>query len=203
MKQSLQLKLSQHLTLTPQLQQSIRLLQLSTLELNQELDRFLMENPLLERTDLAEPVTLPPNGAAPNGEAPTQEVPSVGEAEGGNHEEAWDSGGDFSFDEAASYGSRGEDGDERESQQLPAVSPSLQDYLISQLNLTQLSERDKQLMVFLIAHLDEDGYLTASIEEIYATLPEDSEIEPEELSIALKYVHNLDPSGVGARSLSE
>ena len=203
MKQSLQLKLSQHLTLTPQLQQSIRLLQLSTLELNQELDRFLMENPLLERTDLAEPVTLPPNGAAPNGEAPAQEVPSEGEAEGGNHEEAWDGGGDFSFDEAASYGSRGEDGDERESQQLPAVSPSLQDYLISQLNLTQLSERDKQLMVFLIAHLDEDGYLTASIDEIYATLPEDSEIEPEELSIALKYVHNLDPAGVGARSLSE
>ena len=59
MKQSLQLKLSQHLTLTPQLQQSIRLLQLSTLELNQELDRFLMENPLLERVDLAESQSAP------------------------------------------------------------------------------------------------------------------------------------------------
>src|SRR6478672_10886365 len=60
MKHSLQLRLSQHLTLTPQLQQSIRLLQLSTLELNQELERFLQENPLLERDEGAgEPVAIP------------------------------------------------------------------------------------------------------------------------------------------------
>ena len=51
MKPSLQFRLSQHLTLTPQLQQSIRLLQLSTVELNQEIDRMLMENPALERED--------------------------------------------------------------------------------------------------------------------------------------------------------
>ena len=51
MKHSLQLRLSQHLTLTPQLQQSIRLLQLSTIELNQEIEKFLTENPLLERED--------------------------------------------------------------------------------------------------------------------------------------------------------
>ena len=205
MKQSLQLKLSQHLTLTPQLQQSIRLLQLSTLELNQELDRFLMENPLLERSDFAaEPAGAPPNGNLSNGsEAPAQETRGEGETETENREEVWGGADNFSFDEATSYGSRGEDGEERESQQLPAVSPSLQDYLVSQLNLTQLSERDKQLVVFLIAHLDEDGYLTASLEEIYEALPAESEIEPEELSIALKYVHNLDPAGVGARSLSE
>ena len=53
MKNSLQLKLSQHLTLTPQLQQSIKLLQLSTVEMNQELERYLLENPLLERVELA------------------------------------------------------------------------------------------------------------------------------------------------------
>jgi len=64
MKQTLQLKLSQQLTLTPQLQQSIRLLQLSTLELNQELESFLMENPLLERDD-AEPESSPPPPMAP------------------------------------------------------------------------------------------------------------------------------------------
>src|SRR5260221_2851844 len=65
MKHSLQLKLSQHLTLTPQLQQSIRLLQLSTVELNQELERYLAENPLLERSDLGPPDeqrAAPPNG---------------------------------------------------------------------------------------------------------------------------------------------
>src|SRR5688572_32683350 len=65
MKHSLQLRLSQHLTLTPQLQQSIRLLQLSTLELNQELERFLQENPLLERDEGAPdaPALLPANGS--------------------------------------------------------------------------------------------------------------------------------------------
>jgi RNA polymerase sigma-54 factor len=204
MKQSLQLKLSQHLTLTPQLQQSIRLLQLSTLELNQELDRFLMENPLLERTDLAsEPVSLPINGNSPAGEAPVQEVRSDSETDIGNRDEAWEAADSVSFEETASYGSRGDDGEERESQQLAALSPTLQDHLISQLNLTQLSQRDKQLVILMIAHLDEDGYLTVGIDEIFASLPEDSEVEPEELSIALKHLQNLDPAGVGARSLSE
>src|SRR6187549_4105092 len=70
MKQTLQLKLSQHLTLTPQLQQSIRLLQLSTIELNQELERYLAENPLLERADLEEGSSAPPPA---NGSAPEQE----------------------------------------------------------------------------------------------------------------------------------
>ncbi|HVK56509.1 MAG TPA: RNA polymerase factor sigma-54 [Burkholderiales bacterium] len=207
MKQSLQLKLSQHLTLTPQLQQSIRLLQLSTLELNQELDRFLMENPLLERTDLGdlgEPVSLPPsNGSSPGSESAPQETRSEGEPELDSHNnEAWDGSDNVSFDETANYGPR-EEGEEREGQQLPAVSPTLQDYLISQLNLMQLSERDKQLVILLIAHLDEDGYLTATIDEIFETLPEDSEVDPEELSIALKHLQHLDPAGVGARSLSE
>src|SRR6187399_1077076 len=72
MKHSLQLKLSQHLTLTPQLQQSIRLLQLSTVELNQELERYLAENPLLERADLGPPdeaAPAPTNGATPEPES--------------------------------------------------------------------------------------------------------------------------------------
>src|SRR5215470_9873870 len=83
MKHSLQLKLSQHLTLTPQLQQSIRLLQLSTVELNQELERYLAENPLLERADLAPedtPVAPPAAGASPETEAPAPEEPSREEA---------------------------------------------------------------------------------------------------------------------------
>ena len=71
MKHSLQLKLSQHLTLTPQLQQSIRLLQLSTLDLNQEIENFLVENPLLERVDpnYEAPLAMPLSG-------PNQETPS-------------------------------------------------------------------------------------------------------------------------------
>jgi RNA polymerase sigma-54 factor len=206
MKQSLQLKLSQHLTLTPQLQQSIRLLQLSTLELNQELDRFLMDNPLLERVDLADTPSAPPPAVGTNGsgEAPSSQpevAPPEGEFEG--RDEAWDSSADnLSFGEVGSYNNR-EDGEEREGMQLPAVTQTLQDHLISQLNLTQLSDRDKELVILLIAHLDEDGYLTASLDEIFASLPEGIEVEPEELNIALQHLQHLDPPGVGARSLSE
>src|SRR5262249_61398920 len=79
MKPSLQFRLSQHLTLTPQLQQSIRLLQLSTVELNQEIDRLVMENPALEREDAdeAEPLAAVPAGGGSSTSAPTQEAPAA------------------------------------------------------------------------------------------------------------------------------
>ena len=79
MKHSLQLKLSQHLTLTPQLQQSIKLLQLSTVELNQELERYLLENPLLERVDSASDpgdTIAPFNGATDYSESSREESPA-------------------------------------------------------------------------------------------------------------------------------
>ena len=133
MKQTLQLKLSQQLTLTPQLQQSIRLLQLSTLELDQELEKFLMENPLLERDDAeSEPVAIAPNGAgreeyvASAGEAPADDAPSG---------DATDI--DWSTD-APSAAARREDGEESEYPQLAACTPTLGEYLMGQLALSQL-----------------------------------------------------------------
>src|SRR5690349_4470869 len=86
MKPSLQFRLSQHLTLTPQLQQSIRLLQLSTVELNQEIERILMDNPALEREEHDDADAAPPPGggeapAAPSGEAPPEREPAPAEAD--------------------------------------------------------------------------------------------------------------------------
>ena len=78
MKQTLQLRLSQHLTLTPQLQQSIRLLQLSTVELNQEIERILMENPAIEREDSDAPAAAFGNDA---GSAPAADAPPAGSAD--------------------------------------------------------------------------------------------------------------------------
>ena len=170
MKQTLQLKLSQQLTLTPQLQQSIRLLQLSTLELNQELEKFLMENPLLERDDAeadAEPATRPLNGAereeytASASEAPADASPS-GEAA----DIDW-------FADAPSAGARRDDGEEAEYPQLAACTPTLGEYLMGQLALTQLSARDKSLVNTLIGALDEGGYLSQSLEEIAELLPQE------------------------------
>src|SRR5262245_26890254 len=186
MKHSLQLRLSQHLTLTPQLQQSIRLLQLSTLELTQELERVLQENPLLERDDgIREQAVAPPPEAAaaaaadtPAGaEAPAAESPA-GDADGAEVS-------DFrSLDEAPPSGYRDEN-DEGEFQQVAADSQTLRQHLIAQLSLTKLSERDRRLVILLIDSLDEGGYLTQSLEELAEILPPELEIELEELQIAL------------------
>src|SRR5687768_3809398 len=94
MKHSLQLRLSQHLTLTPQLQQSIRLLQLSTLELNQELERFLQENPLLERDEGAPeaPQIVSANGSSSN-ETPAETAPAAAEEAQGAADGEMDFGG--------------------------------------------------------------------------------------------------------------
>lgn len=203
MKQSLQLKLSQHLTLTPQLQQSIRLLQLSTTELNQELERFLLENPLLEREEglpEQQPITVPPNGAA------AQEQPV---AQSADDRRAEDDAGetrtreDDWFAEAGHQTRSREDGDDNDYPQVAAVSPTLREHLLQQVALLKLTQRDRQLVSFLVESLEEDGYLGQSLEELAEMLPEHLAVEPEELSIALKHVQHLDPTGVGARTPAE
>jgi RNA polymerase sigma-54 factor len=191
MKPSLQFRLSQHLTLTPQLQQSIRLLQLSTVELNQEIERILMDNPALEREDHDHDggeAPLPSQGGNTSTSA-TTEAPATPET-------------DWSVDVAANWRSGGDD-EEGERTFTPPDTPTLRDHLHGQLTLTNLSERDRVLVGLLIDALDEDGYLTQSLEEIAALMPPEAEVDLEELSIALRHLHNLEPAGVGARSPGE
>ena len=200
MKHSLQLRLSQHLTLTPQLQQSIRLLQLSTLELNQELERILQENPLLERDD-----GIGEQPAAPPAETATRTSDPVPATEAPAADAAPDEAESVEFgtvDDAppAGYRDEPEDG---EYPQLAADAPTLRAHLLAQLSLTNLSEHDRRLVTLLIDSLDDDGHLTQSLEELLAILPPELEVELEELQIALKHLQNFEPVGVGARSLSE
>ncbi|MFH1604054.1 MAG: RNA polymerase factor sigma-54 [Pseudomonadota bacterium] len=199
MKQILQLKLSQQLTLTPQLQQSIRLLQLSTLELNQELEKFLMENPLLERSDVeSEPLPPPPNGAARE-----EYASSTGEGQA-DDAPSGDSATDIDwFADAPSAAVRRDDGEDSEYPQLAANTPTLSEYLMEQLALTQLSARDKSVVNTLIAALDEGGYLSQSLEEIAELLPPELEVGLDELQVALKHLQSFDPIGVGARTPAE
>jgi len=191
MKPSLQFRLSQHLTLTPQLQQSIRLLQLSTVELNQEIDRMLMENPALEREDAeGEPEAA---AAAP--------APSGGASPGGGSEPAAPDS-DWSADIASSW--RGTDDDDEGDRSFTAPdTPTLRDHLRGQLSLSNLGDRDRVFVELLIDALDEDGYLTQPLEEIAALLPAEAEADFEELGIALRHLQNLEPAGVGARSPGE
>jgi RNA polymerase sigma-54 factor len=202
MKQSLQLKLSQHLTLTPQLQQSIRLLQLSTLDLNQEIEHFLMDNPLLERVDVEFDGSEPSPGM-PSDPTPV-EVPQEREESSANSDSGvdWEDSGDWNGDSAGGSGSR-DDGEDGEYPELAAETETLPQHLYGQLRLTQLSDRDKDLVALLIGNLDEDGYLKQPLEDLLEPLPTELEVELEDLQIALRHLQNLDPPGVGARTLAE
>ncbi len=193
MKQGLQLKFSQQLTLTPQLQQSIRLLQLSTLELNQEVELMIQTNPLLERVEAGGDEGSGPSGefetTAPADASLSEESPKVELA-------------DLEWGDAPGFG-QGDDDDDGFVIQTPEAVPSLRDHLLWQLNLTQLVERDRQLVALLIDDLDERGYLTQSLDDIHAMLPPELGVAREELGIALKYLQSLEPSGVGAIDLAD
>ncbi|HTS52412.1 MAG TPA: RNA polymerase factor sigma-54 [Burkholderiales bacterium] len=204
MKHSLQLKLSQHLTLTPQLQQSIRLLQLSTLELNQEIERFLQDNPLLERDEGAEedaapasPVTpVTPEFSASTTTSTSSEEKEETPAEVPEPDAEWREEGGGSY-------SGHDDGEDSDYPQLAADSPSLREHLLWQVNLLQCPERDKRIVALLVETLDDDGYMTQDLEELAAMLPADLEVDPSELTIALKHLQHLEPPGIGARNLAE
>jgi RNA polymerase sigma-54 factor len=200
MKHSLQLRLSQHLTLTPQLQQSIRLLQLSTLELNQEIEKFLQDNPLLERDDgnREEPLAPIPGTVEFSAPGSTSSIESAA----GETDIAPDSANRFDEDFSFGGGAR-DDNDEAEYPQLAAEGQTLREHLISQLSLTKLSERDQHLVTLLIDSLDDDGYLHQDLAELVALLPPELEVAIEELNVALKQLQNLDPPGIGARNLGE
>ena len=196
MKPSLQLKLSQHLALTPQLQQSIRLLQLSTLELEQELEKYLQENPLLEREE-EEYAPAPPSATetpSETSETPESEAPTPSSAD----DESW-------LGEETTYSSStgSFDDDDSDYQDVQAATTSLREHLSWQLGLMSIPERDRTLVQCLIDALDDDGYLTQSLEDLAETLPPELEIELEELQIALNHLQYFDPTGVGARNAQE
>lgn len=202
MKQSLQLKVSQHLTLTPQLQQAIRLLQLSTLELNAEIDQALQENPLLERIEsdqqsYTSALDLPtPSSTTPEANEPFEEPAEFS----GGGEEGW--GTEFS----SSTGPRDPNDDDIDGGETQTASISLQEHLNTQLMMSPLSDRERMLTALLIESLNDDGYLVQSLDDLLELFPADEtdhETLREELAGALRHVQNFDPSGVGARSAKE
>ncbi len=227
MKQNLQLKISQNLALTPQLQQSIRLLQLSTLELNQELELILQENPLLELVEGED--DAPVDSATDNDNQENKEAKENAESDTANTQDQDDntstldtieekpiSDEDFKqndFDEDyEEYGSasnwdegskQNSDEDDDDFTRQEVVAETLREHLLNQIQLLSLSERDQRLMLLLIDSINENGYLEASLEDIMESLPIELEVELVELETALKHVQNLDPAGIGATNLQE
>ena len=211
MKPSLQLKLSQSLTMTPQLQQAIRLLQLSSAELQTEIQDALESNMMLELDEEEE--ELPPAPAEPVAEE-AAETPEAEEAaaETAAEESREDIPEDLPVDTAWDDIYEGSPGigrgtapgvDARDFEDRDAKEDSLREHLLWQLNLTPTSDADRTIAAAIIDALDDDGYLSCSIEDIREVLARDMPVETQEIEAVLRLVQAMEPTGVGARDLKE
>ncbi len=211
MKQSLQLRTSQHLALTPQLQQSIRLLQLSTLELQQELELIMLNNPLLERLDdpldrslrLLADGAINQQGSASESASESSPGDATPEASGGadDRQNADTPDSDWSFEDASRPSKSPDDEDSRP--QIEAHHETLREHLLEQMRLTVRGQRTQALVTLLIDALDDNGYLQESLEDILSWLPPELGIDVDEMSAALALLQKFEPIGIGARSVSE
>ena len=210
MKPALQFRLHQQLTLTPQLQQAIRLLQLSQLELEAELRQIAEGNPLLEFAEEAEDGETADENAKED-EYPTVEtVVAPSKSSDGESEEVsdWsDSGGaaespiDFSSSSVSSNSSASRGDDEFEPQN--AAPETLQQHLLWQLNLASFDARERIIATVLIDALNPAGYLTEGLEAVLAALPADLNASIAEIEAVRHQLQCFDPTGVGSIDLRD
>jgi RNA polymerase sigma-54 factor len=203
----LELRLGQSLTLTPALQQSIRLLQLSTLDLEAEVAKALAENPLLEQEGegLQDPGSL---GSTVRVDAPFEGPEAPSEASGAELDAQANpvSVDDQPFERERlefSTESRHSRDDELTERPEAARESNLREYLLSQLGTTRLSERDAAIVGLLIEELNDDGLLASPLEEIVDWMRPELGVDFDDFRMALTFLQSLDPPGVGARDLAE
>lgn len=202
LKQSLQLKLGQSLTMTPQLQQAIRLLQMPTLELQAHLAEVLESNVMLEQeepeADEAEDFELAAQftAAAP----PTEEFGTTEPVEVEVVDEPWADRTGTGSDAA-----RAEDDEERTRDLADERGESLREHLLGQLGLLGLSDDDLAVAAALVDALDDDGFLTEPLSEVGRNIARDgiTTYDEEEIERVLLLVQKLEPVGVGARDRTE
>ncbi|MGN2242471.1 RNA polymerase factor sigma-54 [Frateuria sp. GZRR33] len=201
MKPGLQFRLNQQLTLTPQLQQAIRLLQLSQLELEAELRQIAEGNPLLEfEEESAEPGETEEEGfsAAP-AEAPTVDHNVDDGADWGETDGPAEAPIDFSLGSSAPSGSRGEEDFEPQN----AAPETLQEHLLWQLNLSPFNTRQRLIATVIIDALNADGYLAEGIEGVLAALPADLDAGADEVEAVRRQLQRFDPTGIASLDLRD
>jgi len=203
MKPTLQLRLGQQLAMTPQLQQAIRLLQLSTLELQQEIQQAIDANPLLEQEDESDIAT--PDVSDDEDFTPPDSSEEMAQAQENMPEELpMDTTWDEVYSAAGSTTSSGLMNSDDESVYQGETTETLQDYLLWQMRLTPFSEQDAAIALAIIDSIDESGYLSDSLNDIQqAVSTEDELIEMDEIEAVLKRIQHFDPIGVAARSVQE
>lgn len=218
MKQSLQLRIGQQLTMTPQLQQAIRLLQLSTLDLQIEIQQALESNPMLEELledepyqDDEEATAKSEQGFELGGERSESEPSETAMEPSGDSELDLETGtipDDLPVDSAwedlydlSNSGTNSSDFDGKEYEGAK-TGKSLREQLLWQLQLASFSPTDEVIATTIVDAINEDGYLSCSLEEIQATVAE-LDVELDEIEMVLHRVQNFDPPGIGARDARE
>jgi RNA polymerase sigma-54 factor len=222
MKQGLSLRVSQHLTLTPQLQQSIRLLQLSTLELNQEIEQMLDDNPFLEQD--ADTLQRDEFGLAHANTTAAQDDSddaddSLELAQDADLEHNWDGDGSTEIDVHDSEWGGDAPPARQDKESVADLSEwnssqdDLAEHLLKQASVLRLNEVDRAALRYLIENLNDDGYLEDSLDELAMHLmggpARDNEQQDmldelrSRLNQALSLLQNMEPCGVGARNLAE
>jgi len=203
----LQLRLGQQLTMTPQLQQAIRLLQLSSLDLQTEIQSLLDSNLMLERADELQEVTVQPETQAAQTAADASAETEMNTATTDNLpdelpvDSAWEDIYE-SYDGATSY-SRGEDEDWDPYERYSGASESLRDYLYWQMRLTPFNERELAIATAIIDAISESGYLSLPLEELCQGVQNEFPVTLAEAEAVLKLIQHFDPQGVAARSPAE
>ncbi|KAF1070838.1 MAG: RNA polymerase sigma-54 factor [Pseudomonas citronellolis] len=209
--------MGQQLTMTPQLQQAIRLLQLSTLDLQQEIQEALESNPMLERQEdgddfdnsdpMAENGESKPAAEAQDNSFQETTVSTENLEEGEWNERipnelpvdtAWE---DIYQTSASSLPSN--DDDEWDFTARTSAGESLQSHLLWQLNLAPMSDTDRLVALSIIDGINDDGYLEESLEDILASIDPELDVEMDEVEVVLRRIQQMEPAGVGARNLRE
>lgn len=181
MKQSLQLSIGQHLTLTPQLQQAIRLLQLSTIDLQQEIQQVVESNPMLEATSVEEKVESPIDHQNNDEFNDFQWSQLYTSTKSSNFDDT-----DYNFDN------------------IHCTTTNLHDHLRWQLELTSMSDVDRAIATALIDAINNDGFLTTSLADLHASLnSEHLPIDFDELKAVKHKIQLFDPVGCAVESLAE
>ena len=171
MSPAIALRLRQHLTLTPQVQQALKLRQMSALEFAQEMEQALTANPFLEENPEA-PEAAPARDTAGVDDIVVPQEPSGGGPALDREQDDW-GGAD--------------------------IQPTLSQHLKDQLMISPMGDRDRALAQMVIDSLDDDGYFKLSFDELAALVPPEQDVRAEDFGAALRLVQSLEPAGIGAR----
>ncbi|OZI14035.1 RNA polymerase sigma-54 factor [Sodalis-like symbiont of Philaenus spumarius] len=197
MKQGLQLRLSQQLAITSQLQQAIRLFQLSTLELQQESQTALESKPLLEQADLHDEIEVH--------ETPDSE--SLDTRDAMEHKDMPEELPlDATWDEMYSAGTPAGTGTDYHDEELPVyqgeTTQTLQDYLMWQVELTFFSDTDRVITTSIVDAMNDTGYLPMLLDDILDSIG-DENVTLDEVEAVIKHIQRFDPVGVATRNLRD